>query len=73
MSSECWTKSHYVKKDNRFLEKVAEFVYSLDSATLKTQNYSYIHEKVKRELKLGDALYHSVPKYVSISRLKPKD
>jgi hypothetical protein len=58
-------RSHSMKTDNSFFERVEEFKYL--GTTLKNQNS--IHEEIKSRLKSGNACYHSVQNLLSSSLL----
>ena len=58
-------RSHSVKNDNSFFERVEEFKYLETSLT----NQNSIQEEIKRRLKSGNACYHSVQNLLSSSLL----
>jgi len=58
-------RSHNIKTDNIFFEKVEEFKYL--GTTLTYQNS--IQEEIKSKLKSGNACYHSVQNLLSSSLL----
>ena len=57
--------SHTMKVDNSSIERVEEFKYL--GTTLTNQNS--IQKEIKSRLKLGNACYHSVQKFLSYSLL----
>ena len=58
-------RSHSMKTDNRYFERVEEFKYF--GTTLTNQNS--IQEEMKSRLKSGNACYHSVQNSLSCSLL----
>jgi hypothetical protein len=58
-------KSHNIKIDNSFSERVEQFKYL--GTTLMEQNS--IQEEIKSRLKSGNACYHSVQNFLSSSLL----
>ena len=61
-------RSHSIKTDNRFFERVEEFKYLGTALT----NQNSIQEEIKSRLKSGNACYHSVQN-ILFSSLLPKN
>jgi hypothetical protein len=58
-------RSHNIKIGNNFFERMGQFIYL--GTTLRIQKY--IQEAIKKELKSGNACYHSVQNLLSSSLL----
>ena len=61
-------RSHSMKTDNIFIERVEEFKYLGTALT----NKNYVQEEIKSRLKLGNASYYSVQNLLSSSLLSKK-